>query len=204
MRRYLARQFAKPSGLIGRFLFGPWLDRISRRMNRLALEQLDIQPADRVLEIGFGGGALLSALLDAGAQASGAEISEAMLERGKRRFGEKVPLVQASAEALPLADAAIDKAVSVNSLYFWPDPAGAMAELARVIRPDGRLVLCFELPEELRKWPGHRFGFRLFEVEEVKALMEQAGFGRVRTTWGSGRKPDRFCCLSGARLGANG
>jgi hypothetical protein len=44
----------------------------------------------------------------------------------------------------------------------------------------------------------------LFEVAEVKALMEEAGFGKIEETWGTGRKPDRFCCLSATHIGANG
>jgi ubiquinone/menaquinone biosynthesis C-methylase UbiE len=208
MLRLLARQFARPSGLLGRFWIGPWLDRISGAMNRLALEQLDLQASDRVLEIGFGGGGLLAGLLAGTSGAvTGADVSGAMIERSRRRFRDKADrlrLVQASAETLPLPDASVDKAVSVSSFYFWPEPEAAFAELARVVRAGGRLVLCFEPPEELRKWSGHRFGFRLLEVEDVRALMEGAGFGRTRVAWGRGRKPDRFCCLSGTRLGANG
>ena len=177
-------------------------------MNRLALAELALERHDRVLEIGFGGGDLLADILTAtDGEVFGADVSEAMLERARRRFRReagRLTLLLASAETLPLADGSIDKAVSLNSLYFWPDPAAALTELARLVRPGGRLILCFEPPDELRKWPGSRFGFRMFEVDEVMALMEGAGFSPIRTVWGHGRKPDRFCCLSGKRRGANG
>ena len=177
-------------------------------MNRLALEQAAIRPGEHVLEIGFGGGGLIAMLLDAGAgRVTGVDVSEPMVERARRRFraqGDKVVLHLASAESLPLADSSVDAALSLNSLYFWPDMEAAFAELARVVRPGGRVILCFEPPEELRKWPGHRHGFRLLEVDEVRRLMEAAGFADVREAWGTGRKPDRFCCLSAALGDANG
>jgi hypothetical protein len=74
-----------------------------------------------------------------------------------------------------------------------------MAELARVIRPGGRLAIAFEPPAELRKWPGHSHGFRLFAEHEVRALMEAAGFEAIGRAEGEGRKPDRFVCLTGVR-----
>jgi SAM-dependent methyltransferase len=197
--RYLAAQFACPSGLVGRLLIAPWLDRISGAMNRLALERLDLRAGERVLEVGFGGGALLRAMSRRGAVAAGVDVSPAMVARAR---GLGVHL--ASAETLPFEDARFDKAVSVNSLYFWASPDAAFAELGRVLRPDGRLVLCFEPPEELRKWRGHVHGFRLLEVEAVRSLIEAAGFDRVEEIWGTGWKPARFCCLSATRRGANG
>ena len=202
---FLARQFARPSGAVGRRLIGPWLDRISGPMNRLTLEEMQLEPSDDVLEVGFGGGGLLAMVLQATrGQVVGADISEAMLARARRRFrGEKrLRLVEGSAEALPLDPASVDKACSVNSLYFWPDPQAALGELARVVRPGGTLSLCFEPPEELRKWPGHRHGFRLVEEGEIRRWMEEAGFGRFRLAEGHGRKPDRFLCLTGERLAA--
>jgi SAM-dependent methyltransferase len=209
LTRFLARQFARPSGPVGRWLIAPWLDRISAPMNRLALEQLALRPGERVLEVGFGGGGLLAMILAAGpSQVVGAELSGEMVARARRRFADEVAagrlaLHRAAAERLPLRDGGIDKAASLNSLYFWPDLPAAIAELARVIRPGGTLVLGFEPPEELRKWPGHRHGFRLLEVGEVEAAL-RPDFADIRVAWGTGRKPDLFCCLSATRIGANG
>ena len=204
--RFLARQFARPSGLVGRWWIAPWLDRISRDMNRLALRQLAPAGEDSVLEIGFGGGALLGDILRATRGAvAGVDVSAVAIVRARRRFrrfGDRLDLFEASSEHLPLPDAAFDKAVSVNSLYFWPDMAAAFVELARIVRPGGILVLCFEPPEELRKWPGHVHGFRPWSAGQLAALAEAAGFSESALVEGRGRKPDRFCCLS-LRRGAD-
>jgi ubiquinone/menaquinone biosynthesis C-methylase UbiE len=202
--RWLAHQFARPRGLLGRFVVAPWLDRIAEPTNALVLQELAIGECDDFLEVGFGGGALLAAArARTSGRVGGADISPAMVARAKRRLGPGAVIVRASVEALPFAAGAFNKAASVASLYFWPDPAAAMAELARVLRAGGQLAIAFEPPEELAKWPGSRFGFRAWSEKEARALMEGAGFGDIRTAWGTGRKPDRFLCLTGTRRGGD-
>ena len=204
IRRFLARQFAQPHGLAAP-LIGRWLDRIAGPSNRLALAEMRIGPEDDLLEIGFGGGALLGRLLAAThGIVVGVDLSPEMVERARRRFREarNLRLHCARVESLPLDSASIDKAVSVASLYFWPDAAAALSELARVLRPGGTLSLLFEPPEELTKWPGSRFGFRAYDAAELERLMTHAGFGAFRVAEGRGRKPDRFLCLTGT-LGAS-
>src|SRR5258708_26110528 len=83
-------QLGEPSGLVGR-AFGPILNRANRRMNRRAIERLQLQPAAKVLDVGFGGGIGLHSALGAGATlAAGIEISEVMLSQGRRRFRDEI------------------------------------------------------------------------------------------------------------------
>jgi ubiquinone/menaquinone biosynthesis C-methylase UbiE len=180
--RFLARQFARPGGLIGRWLIAPWLDRISREQNSLVLERLAIAPGDRVLEVGFGGGGLLAMMLARDARdLIGVDPSEAALARARRRFrGKELQLLAGTVEALPLPAAGADKAASVNSLYFWEDLPAALVEIGRVLRPGGTLVLGWESPEMLRKWPGYRYGFHVRTADEVIAAAAGAGFGEPK------------------------
>jgi SAM-dependent methyltransferase len=181
--RFLARQFAKPQGLVGRWLIGTWLDRVNQGMNSLALRLLDVRPGEHVLEVGFGGGNLLAAILaEEPERAIGVDLSEEMVERSRRRFRRDIAagrarILHGSVDSLPLGTEAVDKACTLNSLYFWPDPSAAFRELARVIRPGGSLVLGCEAPETLRAWPGHRFGFSVYSPEDVVRLASGGGFG---------------------------
>jgi ubiquinone/menaquinone biosynthesis C-methylase UbiE len=175
-------------------------------MNALALSRLDVRSTDKVLEVGFGGGSLLAQILAAGpAEAIGIDLSEAMVERGRRRFRRHIcqgraRIASGSVEQLPLKDNAVDKACSLNTIYFWKDPAAAVRELARVVRPGGALVLGFEAPETLRAWPGHRYGFTIWEPDEVIALAADAGFGKAGLDEGLEPKFGKIYCMKAERL----
>ena len=206
MNRFLAYQFARPSGWLGRWRIGPWLDRIGRPMNRLALEKLDLQQDETILEVGFGGGDLLASLLAIPVAAvGGVDRSDAMVKRAERRFRKEIAAGRlivhvGSAERLPLPEARFDKACSVNTLYFWPDPAAVLAELARVLRPAGCVVLCFQTPEAVCNWPGHRYGFHAYGADRISGLMEAAGFHRPSKAVGRDPRLGEYVCLSSRKI----
>jgi ubiquinone/menaquinone biosynthesis C-methylase UbiE len=203
--RFLARQFARPSGIVGRWLVAPWLDRIGRTMNEVAFRQLGAEPGLCVLEVGFGGGSLAVSLLQAGAEVVGVDRSEAVVARARRRFRGEIERGRArflvgSAESLPIGAAAVDLACSVNAVYFWPELHPVLREFARVVRPGGALVLCFQTPDAVRRWPGYRFGFHAHEPDDVARAMTEAGFRLGETVYGSGAAVGGFVCMRGERL----
>jgi ubiquinone/menaquinone biosynthesis C-methylase UbiE len=154
-------------------------------VNEAALDLLELQPEDRVLEVGFGHGATIAradAALSRGFVA-GVDPSAEMCRMAARRnrsaiAAGRVELRQAAVEALPYADAAFDKAFSVHTVYFWPDLRAAAAEIRRVLKASGRLVLAWRYDLEVtRVFPGSVYRFP-DETSVVEALWV-AGFDAV-------------------------
>ena len=142
------RQLGKPSGLLGRLIL--WeLNRVNRGMNDATFRALDLAAGDRVLDIGFGGGALIKKVLaeDGVAFVAGADISQLAIGRAERRFKRAVAAGRAKfrecgTATLPYDDGAFSKVCGVNVIYFWPDVPAMMSEVFRVLAPGGSVRCC--------------------------------------------------------------
>jgi len=114
------------------------LDRVWRRAGVRAAAP---GRGDLVLDLGCGTGELATALARGGASVVGVDASERMVAAARARAPSGVTLVRASAFRLPFGDATFDAAASAFVLRNLHDLPGAFAELARVVRPGGRLAL---------------------------------------------------------------
>jgi demethylmenaquinone methyltransferase/2-methoxy-6-polyprenyl-1,4-benzoquinol methylase len=114
-----------------------------RRWRRRTRQCLELRAGQRVLDLAAGTGVSTADLRRCGAQAVGCDFSLGMLQagRGKRRR-KSVPFVAGDALHLPFADAAFDAATISFGLRNVADVPAALRELARVVRPGGRLVVC--------------------------------------------------------------
>jgi SAM-dependent methyltransferase len=185
--RFIAKQLSWPTG-IGGWLVRAGMNRGNARLNSYALDQLDLVPEDRIVEIGFGGGATLRQLLRDAAFVCGVDRSQDVVDAAGRRYADAVRVGRAEfhfgkIESLPLRDATFDKAISVHTMYFWQSLRSGSAELARVLKPGGRVVLGF-LPKsrmDRMSMPADIFTPR--EPDDVIAALQDAGFGdtEVRT-----------------------
>ncbi len=101
----------------------------------------------RILDAGCGSGPLSAALRAKGAVVTGFDASAAMVDLARQRLGEDADLHVADLGApLPFADAEFDDVVASLVLHYLEDWAGALAELRRVLKPGGRLILSVNHP----------------------------------------------------------
>lgn len=124
------------------------------RWRRAMVEAVQADPGERVLDVATGTGLVAQALVRRwGCQVVGVDQSPQMLDRARRRIGNdsalghRVALVQGEAEELPFADGEFDHLTFTYLLRYVEDPAATMRELARVVKPGGRIAsLEFGIP----------------------------------------------------------
>ncbi|MEX2290747.1 MAG: demethylmenaquinone methyltransferase [Mycobacteriales bacterium] len=113
-----------------------------RGWRRAVAQALDLTPGQRVLDLAAGTATSSAALARSGARVVGCDFSLGMLRVGKRAAHDGVELVAGDALALPFADASFDAVTIAFGLRNTRDIDLALAELRRVTRPGGRLVVC--------------------------------------------------------------
>jgi demethylmenaquinone methyltransferase/2-methoxy-6-polyprenyl-1,4-benzoquinol methylase len=196
---------------------GPNYDRVGATLSlgqdpRWRRELVSHVPPDggTVLDVATGTGLVAEQLLTRGHRITGLDQSPEMLAVARRRFGERVELVEASATDIPFPDASFDHLTFTYLLRYVDDPAATLAELARVVRPGGTIAnLEFGVPQgfwrplwELyvrvglpaagrmisRGWydvgrflgPSIRQFYERWPLERQLELWQQAGIGDVR------------------------
>ena len=119
-----------------------YVGRWSRRVAPPFLAWLDIPAGRKWLDVGCGTGALCAAIGDRCSPSSvtGVEPSEGFLKTARGNLAGRAVLLQGSATAIPLGDAAVDVVVSGLVLNFIPDPRAALAEMARVTAKGGTIA----------------------------------------------------------------
>lgn len=135
----------------------------------------------RILDVGCGSGPLSAALRERGALVSGFDLSAAMIELARARLGDDADLiVHDLAEPLPYPDAAFDDVVASLVLHYLQDWTAPLAELRRVLKPGGRLILSVNHPF---LYKGMNRDADYFEVVEFSYDYEHGGRPVVYTNW---------------------
>jgi len=165
------------------------------------------KPNDTILDMGSGTGALISLLQDAtgkGSRIIPLDISENMLQiaRGKDFEGD-INFIQADTCAIPLFDETCDLVMCYSVFPHFGDKPRALVELKRVLRPNGRLVICHtKSREEINEIHRHIGGTVAHDVlpdeTEMRALLADAGLDRIEVS----DEPDRYLAIARKSDGA--
>ncbi|HEX6343795.1 class I SAM-dependent methyltransferase [Umezawaea sp.] len=177
-------QFHRPTGAAGHvagWIMGRRSSNVAR--NHWAVRLLAVGPTERVVELGCGPGVALAALAAraSGGLVVGVDHSEVMIRQARRRTraavrAGRVRLVHAPVEGLSTVDGPFDAALAVNTVGMWPDPVVRLRELARLLRPGGRVALVSQ-----PRGAGATAATSATAATELTGLLADAGFERLRT-----------------------
>lgn len=196
VHRFISRQLRRPSGLFGRRVMTRLLDRGNAPLIKVAVSAAGLHSDSRYLDAGFGGGLSIRLALRSVSNTPlyGIDFSPDVVREGHRSFKTQVAhgevaLLKADVAELPFRDGMFDAVTTINTVYFWPEPAAAFRELARVTAPGGRLVVGYTGAQKMAGHPELSTGFRHVDPPELEAWAEAAGFscateelaGRVTT-----------------------
>jgi ubiquinone/menaquinone biosynthesis C-methylase UbiE len=165
--------FGRPRGLLGH-VGGRLMARGNADTERHLVDLADLKQEDRVLVLGPGPGVGLHAAAIRSGHVVGVDPSEMMLAVCRQRCADlidtgSVQFVLGDAENTGQPDASVDVVLSVNNVMLWPDWRAGFAELSRVLRPGGRMLLSVH-----NKWlPGG--------LSALTAAVESAGFRDIET-----------------------
>ncbi|HEY7046240.1 MAG TPA: methyltransferase domain-containing protein [Jatrophihabitantaceae bacterium] len=181
--RRMVRQFHHPTGAAGHlagWVMGRRSSNVAR--NRWAVDLLDVQPTERVIEVGCGPGVAIAALaaratqgLVVGVDHSSVVIAQAVRRNKVAVDAGRVCLVNAPVERILMLAGSFDAALAVNTVGMWSDPAGRVADLGRLLRPGGRIALVSQ-----PRCPGATAATTAAAADELAALLSRAGFEQQR------------------------
>ena len=163
-------------------------------LTRWGLSKAEIPEHASVLDIGCGGGRTLEYLASLArlGKAVGIDYSEDAVTVARKRNQElivrgRVEVLHGSVSSIPFSDATFDCVTAVESYYFWPDIPADLAEVRRVMKPNGQLVIIAGM------YLGSKFdkrnkklirvgGMKCFSVKEFESTLQEAGFPDVAVT----------------------
>jgi SAM-dependent methyltransferase len=174
-----------------------------------ALSYFDWRGDEQVLDIGCGGGATLqrmSAHIGAEGHLTGLDYSEVSVAESRAFNAAEIEsghmdVLTGSVENLPFAADSFNKITTVESFYFWPDPAENLKEVRRVLKAGGTFLLIADIYNHEGLSPKTKENIAKYEMfnptlTEYQQLFEQAGFVEVQIHTQTG---EDWVCVEGRK-----
>lgn len=180
--------FGVPRGALGA-VGARLMPRMVGRLYPMLAKELDLRPEDELLDVGCGSARLLAEQAAHVRYVAGLDKSPIQVDMARKRLAARIAagtaeVVLGDAMALPWKDGRFNVVCSLNCLKFVPDPAKALREMHRVLRPGGRLVLTIDKLIRIghvgdRSGEIDGFGQWQWSVDDARRMVEEAGFANV-------------------------
>jgi ubiquinone/menaquinone biosynthesis C-methylase UbiE len=172
-----------PSGFMGK-LFGKLMEWTNVGAYRKAIETLAPAPNERFLEIGFGTGLFAQMLLlsssetfVAGVDPTSTMVKTAIDRLSDRGLRDRSDLREGNDESLPWTDNQFDAIIAIHCFQFWKNPDRSIAEIGRVLRPEGRIVIVFrDHSSNPPSWLPNPISRSGQEIELATSLLRKHGY----------------------------
>ncbi len=174
---------ANPSGFTGK-LFGKLMEWTNADAYQKTLQALAPSDRERFLEIGFGTGRFAQMLLSSttGTFVAGVDPTETMVETAfnrlvKKGLGDRIDIRQGTDNSLPWCDDRFDAVIAIHCFQFWQDPDLSIAEISRVLRTQGCIIIAFrDHSTNAPDWLPNPLSRSGREVENAIGLLEKHGY----------------------------
>jgi ubiquinone/menaquinone biosynthesis C-methylase UbiE len=186
MSGFGSRQAMRPHGMSGR-LFAVAMEWINSPAYRRAAELIRPRPGDRVLELGFGTGALLAMLvprMTVGLLA-GSDPSELMVRQTRARLARfasavQIDVRQGTDRDLRWPDGHFTHVAALHSFQFWSDPEATLKRIRALLRTGGRLLLILRShPRGAPDWLPNPISRSIDEIGGATEALRRAGFEHI-------------------------
>lgn len=185
MKNKLFANFGKPTGIIGKFIL-KGMNISHSAASKWGLSHLTLNSADKVLDIGCGGGANIARLLRLcpNGYVAGIDHSEESValssKRNKNAIGTRCDIVCADVSDIPFGANTFDTVTAFETIYFWKDLSKCFSEVNRVLKKDGVFMIEYAAEDMSSAWSSIIDDMTIYTNQELEKYLEQTGFSEIK------------------------
>jgi len=186
-----AEQLRKPYGE-GAEAIAAYMRELNGALYAHVVKLLLPEKEKQLLEIGFGEGLVPEILYrqNKSLHYNGIDFSEEMVAMAASKNIPGARFLLGEVAAMPFADQTFDVCFGINVVYFWENPEKELAEIIRVLKPGGMLMLGYRPKTYMQAIPFTQFGFTLYEISDLEEFLTKHGFENITTQ--TEEEPDRI------------
>lgn len=186
----LIENAGKPKGFWGNLMINS-MNKGHIEVTDWGLKYIEIENTDKILDVGCGGGKTVFRIAEkvGNGKVFGIDYSDLCVKRSielnkKNILCNKVKIQKASVDELPFKDNTFDKVTAIETMYFWKDKVAGLKEILRVLKPNGKVLLVFEMlydEKNPNKWVKveKKLNIKSVKENEIFELLAESGFVEI-------------------------